>query len=113
MSIDTRGRQAASDLLEQAAQRPVPRPEELVAPRRSRAPMMLAGAAAVLAVVALAFTITSRDDVTPAMPGGGKAVEWAPRGLGVTMQVPASWKERGSASGFTYVIGSVSGDPYV
>lgn len=110
MTIDERARAAATDLLERAAHRPVPELDDLsAAPRRSSRPL-LAAAAVVLAVVGFAVFVTSDDDVTPAMPGGGESRTWAPEGLGLTLQIPASWNDGGPGAGFSYTASAAGGD---
>ena len=112
MTIDDRARTAATDLLERAAERPVPTVEELTAaPRRSSRALLAVAAAIGLAVLGVSLVVTSTDDdVTPAVPGGGTARLWAPEGLGLTAQLPASWKDRGPAAGFSYTAAPDGGD---
>lgn len=111
MTIDERARAAATDLLERAAHWPVPETDELTAGTRGPTrPILAAAAAVVLAVIGAAVFVTSDDDVTPAMPGGGESRTWAPEGLGLTAQIPASWNDGGPGSGFSYTASATGGD---
>ena len=111
MTIDERARQAATDLLERAAERTVPAVHDLEVPRRRGArPLLAAVAAVVLAVVGIAVFAGSDDDAPPAMPGGGRSRTWAPAGLGLSVQIPSTWLDRGPAAGFSYTASPAGGD---
>ena len=112
MTIDERARRAATDLLTRADQRPIPTLDELtVERRRPNGRILAAVAAAVLAIIGVTVFVTGDDrDVAPAMPGGGESRTWAPPETGLSIDIPASWPERGPSSGFAYAVGHEAGD---
>lgn len=108
MSIDDRAKAAANDLLERAAARPV---HELTAtPPRSNRPLLAIAAGIVLVVLGAVFVVVRNDEVAPAMPGGGATRTWSPEGLGLSVQLPASWIDRGPGAGFSFTAMPPSGD---
>ena len=111
MTIDERARAAATDLLDRATERPAPAVDDLPSTRRRSARPLLAAAAVIaLAVLGVAVFASSDDDAPPAMPGGGRSRTWAPTGLGLTVQIPATWLDRGPGAGFSYTASPAGGD---